>query len=102
MSEEKNRVHVLPLLVGLTIGLSILVLSLIIGGSSCDLPHYESTNADFAYEWFIETNNITYDYPSCSLEARMWIDEYRNHNNLTHTQFRCVIWLNDMNDWFYY
>lgn len=68
------------------------------------LPIKEGNNAETAYEYHIEKTNCTgYNCgPSCSLQARMWIDEYRDDHNLTCDEFCCAVWFNDQSDWFYY
>ena len=68
------------------------------------MPFEEFSNAKTAYEYHIEMTNCTGHNcgPSCSLQARIWIDEYRDDHNLTYNEFLCAVWFNDQSDWFYY
>ena len=68
------------------------------------MPFEEFSNADIAYEWKSEQTNCTgYNCgPGCSLQACMWIDDYRVAHNLTCEEFVCAVWFNDQSDWFYY
>ena len=68
------------------------------------MPFEEFSNAETAYEYHSEKTNCT-DYncgPSCSLQACIWIDEYREDHNLTYNDFLCAVWFNDQSNWFYY
>jgi len=68
------------------------------------LPIKEGNNAKIAYAYHNEKIgcNGSNCNPCCSMQARKWIDEYRHDYNLTHEQFLCAVWFNDMDDWFYY
>ena len=86
---------------------SVLILFLLMWACCLDavvMPFEEFSNAKTAYEYHIEKTNCTgYNCgPSCSLQARMWIDEYREDHNLTDDEFLCAVWFNDQSDWFYY
>ena len=95
-----NMRQLIYVLVSCTIVISILCIVF----EDTVLPIKEGKNAKIAYEYHIEKTNCIGSNcgPSCSLQARMWIDEYRQDYNLTHEQFLCAVWFNDMDDWFYY
>jgi len=91
-------------LICVLIGCTIVIPLVCITFEDTLLPIKEGNNAKIAYAYHNEKTgcNGSSCGPSCSLEARMFIDEYRHDHNLTHEQFLCAAWFNDMEDWFYY
>jgi len=53
-------------------------------------------NSDRAYAWYMQEHDINAYGPSCSGQAREWIDEYRAYHNLTREEYPCFVWYNDM------
>lgn len=100
---KKRRVILVIIAVILTF-LEIYGIMLVLQSDGLILPPREGHNADIAFTYHAEKYNCSGKNcgPSCSLQARMWVDEYREDHNLTYETFLTAIWCNDMRDWFYY